>query len=32
MKLLAGEIREGDLVKIDRGADGLEFRVSRPAA
>ena len=32
MKLLAGEIREGDEVEIDRGAEGLEFRVAEPAA
>jgi ATP-dependent Clp protease ATP-binding subunit ClpB len=28
MKLLAGDIREGDEVAIDRGPDGLEFRVT----
>jgi ATP-dependent Clp protease ATP-binding subunit ClpB len=27
MKLLGGEIREGDEVEIDRGPDGLEFRI-----
>src|SRR5439155_2469974 len=26
LKLLSGEIREGDLVEIDRGPEGLEFR------
>jgi ATP-dependent Clp protease ATP-binding subunit ClpB len=30
MKLLAGEIREGDTVEIDRSADGLEFPVADP--
>jgi ATP-dependent Clp protease ATP-binding subunit ClpB len=30
MKLLAGDIREGDTVEIDRGADGLEFGVAPP--
>src|SRR5207244_9607856 len=36
MKLLAGEIREGDLVKIDRGGGegegGLAFRMAEPRA
>ncbi len=34
MKLLAGDIRDGDHVEIDRGPDGLEFRVGdqSPAA
>jgi ATP-dependent Clp protease ATP-binding subunit ClpB len=27
MKLLAGEIRDGDEIEIDRGTEGLEFRV-----
>jgi ATP-dependent Clp protease ATP-binding subunit ClpB len=31
MKLLAGEIREGDAVEIDRGSDGLAFRVVAPS-
>jgi ATP-dependent Clp protease ATP-binding subunit ClpB len=31
MKLLAGELQEGDEVEIDRGAEGLEFRVVAPA-
>ena len=31
MKLLSGELREGDTVEIDRGTEGLEFRVSSPA-
>jgi ATP-dependent Clp protease ATP-binding subunit ClpB len=31
MKLLAGEIRDGDEVEIDRGEDGLEFRTTRQA-
>jgi ATP-dependent Clp protease ATP-binding subunit ClpB len=34
-RLLAGELRDGDSLVIDRGADGLEFRIgaaeSRPA-
>jgi ATP-dependent Clp protease ATP-binding subunit ClpB len=30
MKLLAGEIRDGDRVEIDRGPNGLEFRVAEP--
>jgi ATP-dependent Clp protease ATP-binding subunit ClpB len=30
-KLLAGDIRDGDHVEIDRGPDGLEFRVAQPA-
>jgi ATP-dependent Clp protease ATP-binding subunit ClpB len=32
MRLLAGELREGDTVEIDRGADGLEFRRIEPSA
>jgi ATP-dependent Clp protease ATP-binding subunit ClpB len=28
MKLLAGEIKEGDAVEIDHGREGLEFRTS----
>jgi ATP-dependent Clp protease ATP-binding subunit ClpB len=32
MKLLAGEVREGDTVEIDRGPHGLEFRTARAAA
>jgi ATP-dependent Clp protease ATP-binding subunit ClpB len=32
MKLLAGDIREGDAVEIDRDGDRLAFRVSEPAA
>ncbi len=28
MKLLSGEIREGDQLEIDRGGEGLEFRVA----
>ncbi|HJP66144.1 MAG TPA: hypothetical protein VKA30_07565, partial [Actinomycetota bacterium] len=31
MKLLAGEITEGDGVEIDRDGDGLAFRVLQPA-
>ena len=31
MKLLAGEISEGDTVEIDRGAEGLVFRPLAPA-
>jgi ATP-dependent Clp protease ATP-binding subunit ClpB len=29
MKLLAGELREGDTVRLDVGADGLSFRTTR---
>ncbi len=32
LKLLSGEIREGDEVEIDRGSEGLEFRRLEPAA
>jgi ATP-dependent Clp protease ATP-binding subunit ClpB len=32
MKLLGGEIREGDEVEIDRGPEGLEFRARQSAA
>ena len=32
LKLLSGEIREGDTVEIDRGPEGLEFRRAEPAA
>jgi ATP-dependent Clp protease ATP-binding subunit ClpB len=32
MKLLAGDIRDGDSVEIDRGDEGLEFRVAEPGA
>jgi ATP-dependent Clp protease ATP-binding subunit ClpB len=32
MMLLSGDVREGDDVTIDRGSDGLEFRVRQPAA
>ena len=32
MKLLAGEIREGEAVEIGRGPDGLEFHATAPAA
>jgi ATP-dependent Clp protease ATP-binding subunit ClpB len=31
MKLLAGEIKEGDTIEIDRGEAGLEFRAKVPA-
>jgi ATP-dependent Clp protease ATP-binding subunit ClpB len=31
MKLLSGEIHDGDRIEIDRGVDGLEFRVAEPA-
>ncbi len=31
LKLLSGEIREGDAVEIDRGSEGLEFRRLEPA-
>jgi hypothetical protein len=31
MKLLAGEFREGDAIEVDRGPEGLEFRVPEPA-
>jgi ATP-dependent Clp protease ATP-binding subunit ClpB len=27
MKLLAGDVREGDTIEIDRGPDGLEFHI-----
>jgi ATP-dependent Clp protease ATP-binding subunit ClpB len=30
MKLLSGDIREGDHVEIDHSADGLEFRTRSP--
>ena len=30
MKLLSGEVRDGDHLTIDRGPEGLEFRVSEP--
>jgi ATP-dependent Clp protease ATP-binding subunit ClpB len=32
LKLLSGEIREGDTVEIDGGPEGLEFRRLEPAA
>jgi ATP-dependent Clp protease ATP-binding subunit ClpB len=32
LKLLGGEIREGDSVEVDRDGDGLVFRVREPAA
>jgi ATP-dependent Clp protease ATP-binding subunit ClpB len=32
MKLLAGDIREGDAVEVDRQGDGLTFRRLEPAA
>jgi ATP-dependent Clp protease ATP-binding subunit ClpB len=32
LKLLSGEIRDGDAVEIDHGADGLEFRRMELAA
>jgi len=32
LKLLSGEIREGDTVEIDRGPEGLEFRRPEAAA
>jgi ATP-dependent Clp protease ATP-binding subunit ClpB len=32
LKLLSGEIREGDAVEIDHGPDGLVFRWQEPAA
>jgi ATP-dependent Clp protease ATP-binding subunit ClpB len=32
MELLSGEVRDGDHVEIDRGADGLEFRTSETAS
>jgi ATP-dependent Clp protease ATP-binding subunit ClpB len=32
MRLLAGELREGDTVEIDRGTEGLEFRRIQPSA
>ncbi|HEX2069113.1 MAG TPA: hypothetical protein VHH54_02785, partial [Actinomycetota bacterium] len=31
MKLLAGAFREGDAIEVDRGPEGLEFRVPEPA-
>jgi ATP-dependent Clp protease ATP-binding subunit ClpB len=31
MKLLSGDVREGEEVTIERGADGLEFRVRQAA-
>jgi ATP-dependent Clp protease ATP-binding subunit ClpB len=30
MKLLSGDVRQGVDVEIDRGADGLEFKVTQP--
>jgi ATP-dependent Clp protease ATP-binding subunit ClpB len=32
MKLLSGDVREGDTIEIDRGNRGLEFKVSEPAS
>jgi ATP-dependent Clp protease ATP-binding subunit ClpB len=32
MKLLAGEVREGDTIEIDRGPEGLQFTVAEPVA
>jgi ATP-dependent Clp protease ATP-binding subunit ClpB len=32
LKLLSGEIHEGDTVQVDRGEAGLEFRVGAPVA
>jgi ATP-dependent Clp protease ATP-binding subunit ClpB len=32
MKLLSGEVRDGDAVEVDRAAEGLEFRKLDPAA
>jgi ATP-dependent Clp protease ATP-binding subunit ClpA len=31
MKLLSGEVRDGDSIEVDRGAEGLEFRPLEPA-
>jgi ATP-dependent Clp protease ATP-binding subunit ClpB len=31
MKLLSGEIRDGDAIAVDRAAEGLEFRPLEPA-
>jgi ATP-dependent Clp protease ATP-binding subunit ClpB len=31
MKLLSGDVREGDEITIDRGSEGLEFRVTQTA-
>jgi hypothetical protein len=31
MKLLAGDLHEGETVEIDRGQDALEFRVVEAA-
>jgi ATP-dependent Clp protease ATP-binding subunit ClpB len=30
MKLLSGEVRDGDSIEVDRGAEGLEFRPLDP--
>jgi ATP-dependent Clp protease ATP-binding subunit ClpB len=32
MKLLSGDVREGDEITIDRGSEGLEFRVTQTAS
>jgi ATP-dependent Clp protease ATP-binding subunit ClpB len=32
LRLLAGEVREGDAIEIDRGPEGLVFRTLQPAA
>jgi ATP-dependent Clp protease ATP-binding subunit ClpB len=32
MKILDGSVMHGDHVVVDAGAEGLEFKVQRPAA
>ena len=32
LRLLSGEVREGDAIEIDRGPEGLVFRTLQPAA
>jgi hypothetical protein len=32
MKILAGEVQDGDTVEVDAGDDGLTFKVLEPAS